>query len=116
MISREMVRFHCQLSGGRKSTFTALNGVLDPAAAVLLTSPALIVSSERKVGSSASVDFASIGLVLTWVVQGGLAASRRRSSITLVRLKKRPSPSRSAVLPSSLRAQATPMRGCSPQL
>src|SRR5215510_10089443 len=116
MISREIVRFHCQLSGVRKSTFSALKVVFDPTPAVLFFSPALIESRLRKFGLSVSCELAVIESVVTWFVQKGFPDNRRRSSITLVRLKKRPSPSRSAVFPSPLRSQATPIRGCKPQL
>jgi hypothetical protein len=50
--SCETVRFHCQLSGGLKSSLTALKAVLAPTPATALRRPGLMVSRLRKVGSS----------------------------------------------------------------
>src|SRR4029453_12348113 len=115
--SRDTVIFHCQLSGGLKSSLTALKAVLLLTPATALISPGLIVSRLRNVGSSLSFAFPSPPqLELTTLVQGGLPDRRRTSSITFERLIKRPNPMRTAVLPSPLTSQAKPTRGWKPLL
>src|SRR5258708_8918129 len=116
MISRETVKFHCQLSVGLKFSSTAAKPVLLPTRATLLIKPGLIVSRLRKVGSSARFILEPPQFELTCVVHGGLPAMCSTSSITFERLMKRPKPARTAVLPSPLTSQATPTRGWKPLL
>src|SRR5215813_14372079 len=111
-----MVRFHCQLSGGRKLSLTALKAVFGPTPATAFAKPGLMVSRLRKVGSSRRLVELPPQLELTAVVQGGLPDIRRTSSITFERLKKRPKPRRRAVLPSPNTSHASPMRGWKPLL
>src|SRR6266550_8865260 len=108
--------FHCQLSGGLKFSLTALKPVLLLTPASAFFRPGLIVSRLRKVGSSARFAVPPPQLELTTWVQGGLPDKRSTSSITFDRLMKRPSPKRTAVLPSPLRSQASPTRGWKPLL
>src|SRR5688500_14231739 len=105
MISRETVRFHCQLEGGRKLRSTAANAVLVPTPATAFARPGLMVSRLRQVGQSSRVLLPPAQPELTTVAQGGLPARRRTSSITLARPMYRPKPARTAVLPSPVRSQ-----------
>src|SRR5215475_2468113 len=84
-ISREMVTFHCQLSGGRKFVLTALNAVLGPTPATAFLSAGPIVSRLRQAGQSASDVVLPCHPVSTETVHGGLFAIRRMSSITFAR-------------------------------
>src|SRR5262249_41152179 len=85
MTSREIVIFHCQLSGGRKSVLTALNAVFGPTPATAFFSAGPIVSRLRQTGQSARLMVPPCQPVSTDVVHGGLLAMRRMSSITLAR-------------------------------
>src|SRR5712692_6466912 len=117
IISRDTVRFHCQLSGGLKFSSTAAKPVLLLTPASAFFRPGFMVSRLRKVGSSVSFEFASPPQPEpTDAVQGGLPERRRTSSITFERLMKRPNPKRTAVLPSPLTSQARPTRGWKPLL
>src|SRR5205085_2817498 len=111
MISREMVKFHCQLSGGRKFSLTALKAVLEPTPATASFNPGLMLSRLRKVGSLPRIGVLPPELELTVTVQGGFWESRKTSSITFERLRKRPKPRRMAVLPSPNTSHATPTLG-----
>src|ERR1051325_1900627 len=114
--SREIERFHCQLSGGRKSVVAALKAVLGPTPATAFFRPGLIVSRLRQVGQSASVVRPPCQPVSTVTDHGGFVAIRRMSSITFARPIYRPNPPRTAVLPSPKISQAIPTRGWYPAL
>src|SRR6185436_11496110 len=114
IISRETVTFHCQLSGGLK--LGSIEFIPPPVAALVASTVALALSRVRQVGQSAKLTWPEFHPVSNDVVQGGLSPSLRSPAITFERLKYRPAPMRSAVLPSPLMSQARPTRGWKPHL
>src|SRR6266852_6600163 len=94
IISRDTVRFHCQLSGGLKFSSTALKPVLLLTPARAFFRPGLMVSRLRNVGSLARFAVLPPQFEFTTCVHGGLPDRRRTSSITFERLMKRPNPRR----------------------